>query len=82
MHFHVYFLTFRISLPKAVSSLFHTLEYRINGGARKIEGGGGLEMVRYNNNRGVGIIGGGCLEKQKIVVFLGKHVSLIYLCEQ
>ena len=41
-------------------------------------------MVRYNNNRGgVGIIGGrGCLEKQKIVVFLGKHVSLIYLCEQ
>ena len=36
-------------------------------------------MVRYNNNQGVGIIGGGgCLEKQKIVVFLGKQVSLIY----
>ena len=31
----------------------------------------------------VGIIGGGgCLEKLKIVVFLGKHVSFIYLCEQ
>ena len=28
-----------------------TLEYRINGGVRII-GGGGLEMVRYNNNRG------------------------------
>ena len=37
---------------------------------------GGVEMARYNN------IGGGCLEKLKIVVFLGKHVSLIYLCEQ
>ena len=24
--------------------------------------------------------GGGCLEKLKIVVFLGKHVSFIYLC--
>ena len=31
---------------------------------------GGLEMARYNNNRG------GCLEKWKIVVFLVKHVSL------
>ena len=40
-------------------------------------------MVRYNNNQGVGIIGGGgCLDKQKIVVFLGKHVSFIYSCEQ
>ena len=36
----------------------HTLEYRINGGVRIIGGGGGLEIVRYNNNRGVGIIGG------------------------
>ena len=35
-------------------------------------------MAQYNNNWGVGIIGGGCLEKLKIVVFLGKHVSLIY----
>ena len=26
--------------------------------------GGGLEMVRYNNNRGVGIIGGGLGEKE------------------
>ena len=38
-------------------------------------------MVRYNNNWGVGIIGG-CLEKQKIALFLGKQVSVIYLCEQ
>ena len=52
------------------------LEYRINGGVRII--GGGLEMVRYNNNRGAGIMGG-CLEKQKIVVFLGKHVYNIYV---
>ena len=37
-----------------------TLEYRINGELRII-GGGGLEMVRYNNNRGTGIIGGGVL---------------------
>ena len=43
--------------------------------------GEGLETVRYNNNRGVGIIGGGCLEKPKIVVFLGKYVSFIFLCE-
>ena len=49
---------------------------------RKI-GGGGLEMVRYNNNReGVGIIAGGSLEKLKIVVFLAKHISCVYLCEQ
>ena len=39
-------------------------------------------MVQYNSNRGVGIIGGGVLEKQKIVVFLGKPVSHVYLCEQ
>ena len=32
-----------------------TLEYRINGGG---ENNRGLDMVRYNNNRGVGIIGG------------------------
>ena len=42
----------------------------------------GLEMARYNNDWGVGIIGGACLEKQKVVAFLGKHVSFIYLCEQ
>ena len=30
-------------------------------------------MVQYNNNRG----GGRCLEKFKILVFLGKHVSFI-----
>ena len=30
------------------------------GGVRII---GGLEMVQYNSNRGVGIIGGGVLEK-------------------
>ena len=39
-----------------------TLEYRISGGGgvRII---GGLEMARYKHNLGVGIIGGGCLEK-------------------
>ena len=40
-------------------------------------------MVLYNNNRGGwNNRGGGCLEKSKIVVFLGKHVSFLYLCEQ
>ena len=24
----------------------------------------------------------GCLEKLKVVVFLAKHISLMYLCEQ
>ena len=39
-------------------------------------------LVQYNNNRGVGIIGeGGLLKKWKIVVFLGKDVSYIYLFE-
>ena len=41
---------------------------------------GGLEMAQYNNNKRAGIIRG-CLEKLKIVVFLGKYVSLIYLRE-
>ena len=38
-------------------------------------------MVRYNDNRGVGIIRGvlGEIENSR---FLGKHVSVIYLCEQ
>ena len=42
---------------------------------------GGLEMVQYNNNQGVGIIRGvlGEIENSH---FLGKHVSVIYLCEQ
>ena len=57
-----------------------TLEYRINGGGVKIIGG--LEMARYNNDRGVGTIGGGCLEKLKIVVFFAKHIPFIYLCEK
>ena len=57
-------------------------------GVRIIEG---LEMVRYTEISGFDIAmiggvriirGGGCLEKLKIVVFLGKHVSCIYLCEQ
>ena len=43
---------------------------------------GGLEMVRYNNNRGVGIIGGGVLGETENSPFLGKHGSVIYLCEQ
>ena len=32
-------------------------------GGENNRGGGWLEMVRYNNNRGAGIIGRGCLEK-------------------
>ena len=45
--------------------------------------GGGLEMVRHSNNRGGGWNnGGGCLEKWKTAHFLGKHLSVIYLCEQ
>ena len=44
-------------------------------------------MVRYNNNgRGIeeqlGVGGWGCLQKLKIVVSLGKHVSFTYFCEQ
>ena len=58
-----------------------TFEYRINGGVMREIGGwklfdiliiGGLEQSG----------GGGCLEKLKIAVFLAKHVSFIYLCEQ
>ena len=37
--------------------IIDTLKYRINGGGGNNRGG--LEMVRDNNNRGVGIIGGG-----------------------
>ena len=43
--------------------------------------GGGLEMIRYNNNRVVRAIGGGCLENLKIIIFLAKHVSFTYLYE-
>ena len=46
-------------------------------------------MVQYNNNHHPGgwnnqggCNQGGCLEILKIVVFLVKHVSCIYLCEQ
>ena len=39
-------------------------------------------MARYNNNWGLELSGGGCLEESKIVVFLAKHISFIYLCEQ
>ena len=38
-------------------------------------------MARYNNKRGVGIIEG-VLGEIEIALFLGKHVSVIYLCEQ
>ena len=34
-------------------------------------------MVRYNNNRGIGIIGGGVLGEIE-----NSPVSFIYLCEQ
>ena len=46
---------------------FITLEYRINGRVRII-GGGGFEMVRYNNITiigGIGIIGGGAWRNRK-----------------
>ena len=43
---------------------------------------GGMEMVRYNNNRGVGITGGGVLGEIENSRFLSEHVSFIYLCEQ
>ena len=37
-------------------------------------------MIRYNNNKGVGTIGGGrCLEKLQIIVSVAKHVSFIYI---
>ena len=40
-------------------------------------------MVRYNNNReGWNNQVGDRLEKLKIVVFLAKNVSFMYLCEQ
>ena len=53
-HLAKYFVT-------SILKHYLTLKYRINGGVGII---GGLEMVRDNNNRGVGIIGGGgCLEK-------------------
>ena len=44
-------------------------------------------MVRPFNGFDITIIGGwnnrggGCLEKLKIVLFLGKHISFIYLWE-
>ena len=41
--------------------------------------GGGVEIVRYNNNRRVGTIGGGCLEILKIVVFLAVYLLCIYV---
>ena len=34
-----------------------TLKYQMNGGGENNQGG--LEMVQYNSNWGVGIIGGG-----------------------
>ena len=59
-----------------------TLEYRINGW-----GGGGVRIMGGWKWFGVTIIGGlkqsgGCLEKWKIVVVLGKHASFTYLCQQ
>ena len=53
-----------------------TREYRIKRGVRIIRG---LEMTRYNNDQRARIIGGGCLEKKKKVISLGKHVYLLYI---
>ena len=50
---------------------------RIIGG-----GGGWLEMVRHNNNRGVGIIGGGVLGKIENSCFLPSRRIFYTLCEQ
>ena len=41
----------------------NTLEYRINGGGVRTIGG--LEMVRHNNNREAGIIGGAAWRNRK-----------------
>ena len=71
---HHYFVTFtrvQVIKMKTVMKILRnsqetlsTLEYRINRGVRIIGGGGGLEMVRYNNNRGGwNNRGGGVLEK-------------------
>ena len=56
---------------------------RVPKGVRIIEEGG-LEMVRYNNNRGGwnNRGGGGVLGKIENSRFLSEHVSSIYLCEQ
>ena len=43
--------------------------------------GVGNGTVRYKNDR-EGWNHGGCFEKLKIVVFLAKHVSFMYLCGQ
>ena len=45
-----------ISVRNISHRLYLTLEYRINGGGVRIIGG--LEMVQYNNDRGVGTIMG------------------------
>ena len=39
-------------------------------------------MVRYNNNRGGWNNREGMLREIENSCFLGKHVSVIYLCEQ
>ena len=63
-------------LPLGFIKIFSgTLEYRINGRVRII---GGLEMARYNNNRGVGIIGGGVLVEIENSLFLSENVSSIF----
>ena len=53
--------------------LLASTEYR-NGGVNIR----GLEIVRYNNNLGVGT-NGGCLEKLKIVICLAKLVSYVLM---
>ena len=49
-------------------------------GVRKIGGGGGWKWFDITIIRGVGIIGGGVLGEIENSSFLGKHVSVIYLC--
>ena len=66
MNFHVHQNYCRFGNPGLLDCFFlanqRTLEYRING-AGENNRGGGVGKVRHNNNRGVGIIGGGCLEE-------------------
>ena len=53
----------RLTAVSLVISNPPTLKYRENGAE-------GLEMVRHNNNRGVGIIGGGLLGEMENSPFL------------
>ena len=48
----------------------------------RISGGMGWKWLNITMIGGSEQLGGGCFEKFKIVVFLAKQVSFIYLCEE